>query len=105
MASLKRPGILTVKIEHSDGMVRATVADTGPGISRADISRIFDPFFTTKPVGHGTGLGLSVSYGIVQEHGGKIRAESEEGHGATFVVELPVISSAGLEGSGVILYR
>jgi signal transduction histidine kinase len=105
MASLKRPGILTVKTEHRNGMVLITVADTGPGISKADLTRIFDPFFTTKPVGQGTGLGLSVSYGIVQEHGGKIRAESEEGHGATFVVELPVISSADLEGSNVVSYR
>src|SRR5690606_7713340 len=63
--------------------------DNGPGIRPDSLSRIFDPFFTTKPVGKGTGLGLSLSYGIIQEHGGKISAQSEVGHGAMFVIELP----------------
>jgi PAS domain S-box-containing protein len=92
MASLKRPGELTVKTECLGGKIRVSIADTGPGIPKADLPRIFDPFFTTKPVGQGTGLGLSVGYGIVQEHGGRIWAESEEGQGATFIVELPVAS-------------
>jgi signal transduction histidine kinase len=95
MAALKRPCILTIKTEHRDGKIRVTIADTGSGISQADLPRIFDPFFTSKPVGEGTGLGLSVSYGIIQEHGGRIWVENEEGQGATFVVELPVISWAG----------
>jgi two-component system NtrC family sensor kinase len=52
--------------------------------------KIFDPFFTTKPVGQGTGLGLSISYGIVQQHGGRIDVDSEEGKGTTFIVVLPI---------------
>jgi PAS domain S-box-containing protein len=66
-----------------------SVADSGPGVSPENLSRIFNPFFTTKPVGEGTGLGLSISDGIVREHGGRIRVDSQPGHGATFEIELP----------------
>jgi signal transduction histidine kinase len=65
------------------------VADTGEGIRREDIKRIYDPFFTTKGIGRGTGLGLAVSYGIVQEHGGAIAVDSVPGKGTTFTVTLP----------------
>ena len=67
------------------------VADQGSGIAPADLSRIFDPFFTTKGVGEGTGLGLSVSYGIVQDHGGAIEVASEPGRGSRFTVVLPLL--------------
>ncbi|HMO55854.1 MAG TPA: response regulator [Roseiflexaceae bacterium] len=67
------------------------VSDTGIGISQRDLNRIFDPFYTTKPVGQGTGLGLSICFGIIQEHGGRIWAESEVGSGTTMYVELPFI--------------
>lgn len=67
-----------------------TVEDHGAGIAPEDLPRIFDPFFTTKDVGEGTGLGLSVTYGIVEDHGGAIHVRSERGHGSRFVVELPV---------------
>ncbi len=66
------------------------VADDGPGIAPEALAHIFDPFFTTKPAGVGTGLGLSIVYGIVHEHGGEVLADSREGAGATFTVELPV---------------
>ncbi len=76
--------------EQPNGMVLIQVADTGCGIEPEDLSRIFDPFFTTKATGEGTGLGLSVSYGIVKNHGGEILVESEPGKGSTFTVVLPV---------------
>ncbi len=91
MREAHQGGRLTVRTSlSSDGeWVRAEVIDDGPGIPPQNLKRIFDPFFTTKEVGKGTGLGLSVCYGIVEEHGGRIWAESEYGKGATFIVELP----------------
>ncbi|MBC2714389.1 MAG: PAS domain S-box protein [Desulfobacteraceae bacterium] len=76
--------------------VTITVADTGYGIEKKNLSRIFDPFFTTKPTGEGTGLGLSVSYGIIKNHGGHISVDSRPGKGATFTVVLP--ANAGDRG-------
>ena len=64
--------------------------DDGPGISKDVQSRIFDPFFTTKPVGVGTGLGLSLSHGIIERHDGRLMVESELGRGTTFIIELPL---------------
>jgi len=72
--------------------VIAHVVDDGPGIAADDLARVFEPFYTTKEVGQGTGLGLSVSYGIVQEHGGRLAVESRAGV-TTFSVELPVRSA------------
>jgi two-component system NtrC family sensor kinase len=69
---------------------RIRFADDGPGIPEKIIGRIFDPFFTTKTDGKGTGLGLSICHGIISEHGGYIWAESVEGQGSTFMIELPV---------------
>jgi two-component system NtrC family sensor kinase len=66
------------------------IADTGSGIAPDTLAKIFDPFFTTKPVGQGTGLGLSLSYGIVKKHGGDISVRSELGAGTTFRVQLPL---------------
>ena len=63
--------------------------DTGIGIAPENIARIYDPFFTTKEVGQGTGLGLALSYGIIQEHGGRIFVESRPGEGAHFTIKLP----------------
>jgi two-component system NtrC family sensor kinase len=83
---------LTTRQVPADRAVEVEFADTGHGIKEEDLDRIFSPFFTTKEVGHGTGLGLAISYGIVKEHKGTISVESEEGHGATFTVCLPVSS-------------
>jgi two-component system, NtrC family, sensor kinase len=83
---------LTTRQVPADGAVEIEFTDSGHGIKEDDLDRIFSPFFTTKEVGHGTGLGLAISYGIVKEHKGTITVESEEGHGATFIVRLPVSS-------------
>ncbi|HEY6547041.1 MAG TPA: ATP-binding protein, partial [Vicinamibacteria bacterium] len=82
-------GWLTLTSEADGDTVVVQVKDTGHGIRKEDIKRIYDPFFTTKGIGRGTGLGLSVSYGIVQEHGGAIFVESTPGKGTTFQVALP----------------
>jgi len=84
-------GILTITTERVRYIMRASLADDGPGISKENLGHLFDPFFTTKEVGKGTGLGLSICHGIITEHGGRIYAESKLGKGATFVVELPII--------------
>jgi two-component system NtrC family sensor kinase len=81
---------ITTRYDPVDQVIEVEFADTGQGISDANIERIFDPFFTTKEVGHGTGLGLAISYGIIREHQGNISVESEVGKGTTFVVHLPV---------------
>jgi two-component system NtrC family sensor kinase len=79
--------------DHESGLkgVELKVKDTGGGIPSENLDKLFDPFFTTKEVGQGTGLGLAVSYGIVQRHGGTIRVESEVGKGSTFTVWLPIV--------------
>ena len=87
-------GSLGVRTRHDSERDAAVieVVDNGPGIPIESQTRIFDPFFTTKEVGKGTGLGLTVAYAIVQEHGGRIRVKPTRGGGATFSVELPLSS-------------
>jgi len=84
-----------VRTAVQDDMVEISVADHGSGIDPAVCSRIFDPFFTTKPQGKGLGLGLSISYGIVRDHGGDIEVQSAPGRGATFTVRIPVHPPTG----------
>ncbi len=84
-------GTITLRTGHEGVSVWVEVADTGSGIDKDDLARIFDPFFTTKPIGQGTGLGLSLSYGIVKKHDGQIEVTSEPGVGTTFRVTLPVV--------------
>jgi two-component system NtrC family sensor kinase len=87
-------GMLEVRTAAHNGSVEVEVADTGAGIPREHIHRIFDPFFTTKATGRGTGLGLSVSYGIIKEHAGKIDVRSTPGKGTSFHVEFPAVRKA-----------
>jgi len=87
-------GMLEVRTAVHNGSVEVEVADTGAGIPREHIHRIFDPFFTTKSNGRGTGLGLSVSYGIIKEHAGKIDVRSTPGKGTSFHVEFPALRKA-----------
>jgi two-component system NtrC family sensor kinase len=89
----EKPRLLTIRTEENGYYIRIVVADNGPGIPKEIIGQIFDPFFTTKPVGKGTGLGLTISNTIVQEHRGKILVESQPDTGTRFIVELPMIPS------------
>jgi two-component system NtrC family sensor kinase len=92
--AMKDGGKLTVRTTAAPELVRIAFEDSGPGIAPDVLSRIFDPFFTTKPEVSGTGLGLSVSLGIVQSHGGTIDVRSELGAGTTFTVTLPITHDA-----------
>jgi signal transduction histidine kinase len=92
MLSANGRGVLVVRTWHeaNQDAVVLEINDDGPGIPDELQPKIFDPFFTTKEVGQGTGLGLTVAYAIVQEHGGRLRLESRPGAGASFYVEVPV---------------
>jgi signal transduction histidine kinase len=84
------PGEVRIETGVNDEKVFVKISDTGGGILPEDLGKIFDPFFTTKPVGEGTGLGLSLSYGIVANHSGTITVESTPGKGTTFTTLLPL---------------
>ena len=74
--------------------IRIEISDTGRGIPEEILPHIFEPFFTTKEEGEGTGLGLSLAYNILENHGGNIRARNNPGEGTTFIIELPVTRKA-----------
>ena len=84
-------GTLVLRTErHDEQMIRIEIQDDGGGIAASALPKIFDPFFTTKPIGEGTGMGLSISYKIIEAHGGKILVDTEPGIGTTFSILLPV---------------
>lgn len=87
--AMPKGGTLRMSLSQADEAIALAVQDTGVGIPSENLRRIFDPFFTTKPAGEGTGLGLSVSYGIITRHHGRIDVESVVGQGTTFTILLP----------------
>jgi two-component system NtrC family sensor kinase len=93
-------GTITIRTRADDAMVCVAISDTGSGMAPEVLAKVFDPFFTTKPVGQGTGLGLAVSFGIVEQHGGRIEVESTPGAGTTFSVMLPVCHRAPAADAG-----
>ena len=87
-------GMLEVRSRATDDYVEIEITDTGLGIAHENLNRIFDPFFTTKAMGRGTGLGLSVSYGIIKEHSGKVEVRSTAGKGTSFRLQFPTMRKA-----------
>jgi two-component system, NtrC family, sensor kinase len=91
LKSLDSPGKIIIQTTQPTlDMVEIWIQDNGPGIVPSNIARIFDPFFTTKPVGQGVGLGLSVSYQIIQMHEGQLICDSTLGQGTTFKIVIPL---------------
>ncbi|NJN15511.1 MAG: response regulator [Oscillochloris sp.] len=96
MVGQSKRGTLTIRTlveptgDEGEPQIQITVADSGIGIPERDLAKIFNPFFTTKPIGQGTGLGLSICFGIIQEHGGRIWAESQIGVGTRVSVTMPI---------------
>jgi two-component system NtrC family sensor kinase len=90
--AMPQGGSLTIStvLRQDEDKIHVSFADTGQGIARENLDKIFEPFFSTKKVGEGTGLGLSVSYGLIRNHGGEIKVTSEAGRGTVFTVVLPV---------------
>ena len=87
-------GNLLITTASVSDIIQVSFTDDGPGIAEANLVHVFDPFFSTRGVGQGTGLGLSVCYGIIAEHNGQISVRSQPGKGAVFTVELPVVAEA-----------
>ena len=90
--AMQKGGTLTLQTQFRESAILIEIIDTGIGIAPENIAKIYDPFFTTKGVGQGTGLGLAVSYGIIQEHKGRIFVESKPGQGTQFQIKLPAVS-------------
>ncbi len=96
MLSAHGGGKLKVRSRAEKGYIHVSFTDDGAGIPPENLRRVFDPFFTTKEGGQGTGLGLTICYGIVDDHGGRIRVDSQTGKGATFTVEIPIVGGGEL---------
>jgi len=92
--SMPAGGMVEIRTASHNGSVEIEITDSGTGIPTENLHRIFDPFFTTKSMGRGTGLGLSVSYGIIKEHAGKVDVRSTLGKGTSFRLEFPVARKA-----------
>ncbi|MGK7346467.1 MAG: PAS domain S-box protein [Candidatus Nitrospinota bacterium M3_3B_026] len=88
-------GRLSISTRVMDGEVRIAFRDSGMGLSKEAMEKVFDPFFTTKPEGKGTGLGMAIAYGIIENHGGRIEADSAPGEWAEFAVYLPIAGRGG----------
>ena len=90
--AIKGKGFIKIVTKHQKetAQIKIKLKDNGQGIDRDVLEKVFDPFFTTKKTNEGTGLGLSLSYGIIQEHDGDIHVESTQGQGTTFTITLPV---------------
>jgi C4-dicarboxylate-specific signal transduction histidine kinase len=95
-AAVTAEGEITIRSEHRDDRVEVQICDNGTGILPEHIDRIFDPFFTTREVGQGTGLGLAVCYGTVQNHRGEISVTSDPGQGSSFRLSFPVAAALGV---------
>jgi two-component system NtrC family sensor kinase len=103
MKDLSGENIITIRTGPGpDGFIRIDFSDTGIGIKQEDMKHIFDPFYTTKPVGRGTGLGLSLVYGIVRTHGGYVEVKSEMNVGTTFSIYLPIAASENKEADHAV---
>jgi CheY-like chemotaxis protein len=103
-ASARGEIVVSTRLEHDPDRIILEVADNGSGLRDEDLNRIFDPFFTTQEIGQGTGLGLSMCYGIVRQHGGHISARNRGGNrvagGAVFTVDLPVMAESVIAAGG-----
>ena len=97
--AMPEKGTLQVSMKKTDSTVTIAFKDNGTGIPSENLNRIFDPFFTTKAEGQGTGLGLSVSYGIISNHNGHIQVESKVGEGSTFTIILPIEQISSPQGA------
>lgn len=88
--AIKDKGTIHIRLQKEGNDVIIEIKDDGCGMNKEQLSKIFEPFFTTKPVGEGTGLGMSISYKVIQNHNGTITVESEEGKGTKFTIRLPI---------------
>jgi two-component system NtrC family sensor kinase len=89
--AIGKDGTVSVKSSADKSEIRITITDTGPGIPESMQKKVFDPFYTTKSTGKGTGLGLWISYSIIEKMGGKLALQSKEGQGASFTITLPIV--------------
>jgi two-component system NtrC family sensor kinase len=89
--AIGKDGAVSVKSIADKSEIRITITDTGPGIPESMQKKVFDPFYTTKSTGKGTGLGLWISYSIIEKMGGKLALQSKEGQGASFTIRLPIV--------------